>query len=140
MCYRWAKPGFDFLCVACEPRVTVFISEQGFGELKSYMNKCIVHVIGERVHHSLSSPGRPGSPLPDRLQRNVSCPQGIARTVSRASSSYSSASSSATEPHTPQSAQPISDARTSRTVIVNAPPAGSNRLASVVMRMTTTYT
>ena len=111
MC-RWAKRGFDFLCVACEPRVTAVLSEQRFGELKSYMNKCIVHVIGERVHHSLSSPGRPGSPLPDRLlQRNVSCPQGIPRTVSRASSAYSSGSGGTDAPPTPQSA--ISDIRTS---------------------------
>ena len=102
---RWAKPGFDFLCVACEPRVTAFISNEEFIELKKNMNTCILYVIGDRGVHPHTPLSRPGTPLSERMHRTLSYPQGPqAGGLSRSTSRNSWNSGSSGDPSTPLSA------------------------------------
>ena len=53
---RWASQGLEFLIVACDPRILALLSDQEFSDLKSSMNNCINHVVGDRYSVS-SSPG-----------------------------------------------------------------------------------
>lgn len=43
----WASNGFEFLSIACHPLHTKHLSDDEFEELKTSMDRCITHVIGD---------------------------------------------------------------------------------------------
>ncbi|XP_074114535.1 mitogen-activated protein kinase kinase kinase 4 [Cotesia typhae] len=44
---RWAHHGLEFLIMICEPANTEFLDEQEFADLKTKMEACWAHIIGE---------------------------------------------------------------------------------------------
>ncbi|XP_041352279.1 mitogen-activated protein kinase kinase kinase 4-like [Gigantopelta aegis] len=103
---RWANQGFDFLTVACEPRILALLTEEEFQDLKQSINDCLTHVIGTVDRSSSSSPTHAGVPLlkgssmvdlshnsRHNMQRLVSWPE-----QSRMTRSFSSRSASSEPP------------------------------------------
>ncbi|XP_040576869.1 mitogen-activated protein kinase kinase kinase 4 isoform X3 [Lepeophtheirus salmonis] len=75
---RWATHGIDFLYFTSSPKLTKFITDVEFTELKNLIEECYSHIIGETTPiNSPSSPlggdrsprfnnSKPGTPLADR--------------------------------------------------------------------------